>query len=92
MDDPQDFAWSESLNCADPLFKRPQSLLGVEFAFVVDGFAYISDPTAVPENITALSVQPAGGACISPVSSAVNGVVSTVSYLIIIGEDRSYYP
>jgi len=84
----QDTAWSEELNCADPLFKVPQILLGVEFAFVVGGFAYISDPAEVPGNITAQSVQANDGECISGRSDAVGGVVSTVN----VGLDALFEP
>ena len=75
----QDFAWSEQTDCADPHFKTPQILLGMEFAFVVDGIAYISDLAEVPGNITAMSVLGSNGQCTSPISSNVSGVVSTVS-------------
>jgi hypothetical protein len=49
----------------------------VEFAFVEDGIAYISDPAEVPQNITAQSRLLSDGGCLTE-TVAVTDVIATV--------------
>jgi len=69
---------SEGTLCEEPLFVRAETLLGLEFAFVYKGLAYIADPAEVPETLNRVSYRAANGDCIINADVQKN-VVATVS-------------
>jgi hypothetical protein len=70
--------WFKEAGCGGTLFKDQRPLLGMEFAFVESGIAYIADSTAAPESFTALSALGADGNCSPPISNPVTDVIATV--------------
>jgi len=75
-----DFAFSTDDICGTPLYKPAEISLGLEFAFIEGGIAYISaNPNDAPVGISSESRLSFDGTCTAPGFGNVTGVLPTVT-------------